>query len=103
MRPPERRLVSRRTPLDDDPLRHIRLRGGKDGLVIDISSVGALVEGPARLLPGTGIEVQLATTIGRIIVRCRVVRSYVSGVSAEQVRYRGALRFEHAVNVAPAG
>ncbi len=103
MRVPERRIVSRRTPSERDPIQRVRLRGGLEGRVLDISSLGALVEGPTRFRPGTQIEVQLVTTDGRIIVGCRVVRAYVSHVSAEQMRYRAALRFEHAVNVSSTG
>jgi hypothetical protein len=100
---PERRLVSRRAPSESDPLRQVRLRGGREGHVIDLSSLGALLEGSARLLPGTEVEVQVSTVNGRVVVRSRVVRSCVSGLSAEQVSYRGAIRFERAIDVTPRG
>ena len=62
--------------------------------VVDVSDHGALVEGGARLLPGTRVDVHIVTRDGRVLVRSRVVRAFVSHVQRDAVRYRGALAFE---------
>jgi hypothetical protein len=99
----ERRRALRRRPASDEPLARIRLRAGREVDVLDISNSGALVEGPARLRPGTHVDVHVVTRDGRVLVRSRVARAYVCAVDAEQVCYRGALAFEHAVDTTPAG
>jgi hypothetical protein len=71
--------------------------------VIDVSNVGALVEGAARLLPGTRVDVHVVTRDGRVLVRCRIIRAHVCQLQADQVRYRGALAFEETVDTAQTG
>jgi hypothetical protein len=94
----ERRRESRREPAVDEPLTRLRLRGGRELAVIDVSSAGVLVEGAARLLPGTHVDVHLITKDGRVLVRSRVIRAYVSSLGSSAVVYRGALAFEQAVD-----
>jgi hypothetical protein len=89
-------------PADDEPLARIRLRAGSHLQVVDVSNAGVLVEGEARLLPGTHADVHIITADGRLLVRSRIVRAFVVHVEAERVRYRGALAFERAVDTAPA-
>lgn len=98
----ERRRAVRRTPASDEPLSRMRLRAGRELAVIDLSNGGALVEGAARLLPGTHVDVHIVTADGRALVRSRVVRAWVSGVEADAVRYRGALAFERPVETSEA-
>ena len=100
VRIPERRLVPRRITSASEPRVRIRIRGGHDCLVVDISSLGALVEGPARLLPSAETEAQLATRSGRVVVRCRIVRAYVCALTAGEVSYRCAIRFDRALDIA---
>ena len=99
----DRRAALRRTPESDEPLSRLRLRVGRDLTVIDLSHRGALVEGAARLLPGTHCEVHIVTGDGRQLVRTRIVRAYVCHVDAGSVRYRAGLAFEHAVDTSPVG
>lgn len=99
----ERRRAARRAPHADEPLSRIRLRGGRELLVIELSDSGALVEGAVRLLPGTHVDVHVVTADGRTLVRSRVVRAYVCHVAADVVRYRGAIAFERPVDTAVAG
>jgi len=94
----ERRRAPRRDPGAGEPLARVRLRAGRELRVIDVSNSGALVEGEARLLPGTHVDVHVVTRDGRVLVRSRVVRAYVCCVVADSVRYRGALAFERAVD-----
>ncbi len=93
----ERRRTERRAPDCAEPLSQVRLRGGRDLSVVDISDDGALIEG-ARLLPGTHVDVHVTTREGRVLVRSRVIRAYVAGLQAHAVRYQAALAFERAVD-----
>lgn len=99
----ERRRAPRRSPAADEPLSRVRLRAGRELMVVDLSNAGALVEGSARLLPGTHVDVHLVTVDGRVLVRSRVARAYVCHVESDAIRYRGALAFERAVETASLG
>ena len=94
----ERRRAERRVPGGEDPLARVRLRAGRELAVVDVSPVGALVEGDARLLPGTHVDVHVLTAEGRVLVRSRVVRACVSALWSDRVQYRGALAFDRQVN-----
>lgn len=98
----DRRRTLRRTPSVHEPLSRVRLRTGRELSVVDVSNGGVLVEGP-RLLPGTHVEVHVITGEGRVLVRSRVVRSYVWGLTSDTVRYRGALAFDRLVDTSAAG
>src|SRR5918995_1801570 len=93
----DRRQAGRRLPDAEEPLARVRLRAGSQLTVVDISNAGLLVEGTARLLPGTHVEVHIVTAEGRVLARSRVVRAYVVHVTAELIRYRGALAFDQPV------
>jgi hypothetical protein len=81
----------------------VRLRAGRELTVVDLSDAAAFVEGETRLLPGTHVDVHVVTRDGRVLVRSRIVRAFVSHVGADVVRYRGALAFERTIDTAPAG
>lgn len=71
-----------------------RVRLGHRLLVLDVSTRGALVEGPCPLRPGSQIELQLETSTSGAMVTARVVRCGVVAIDAERgVRYRAALSF----------
>ena len=97
----ERRREPRRIPASDEPLSRMRLRGGREFAVIDISNGGALVEGTTRLLPGTHADVHVVTTEGRTLVRSRIVRAIVTHVDAAVITYRAAIVFEQTIDTAP--
>jgi hypothetical protein len=99
----DRRRAVRRLPSLEEPLSRMRLRAGREVIVLDVSSTGALVEGEARLLPGTHIEVHVVTPTGRRLVRSRVVRAWVSALSAAGIRYRAGLAFERSVDTSTPG
>ena len=99
----ERRRAARRVPSQDEPISRARLRTGQDLDVIDISDVGVQVEGSPRLLPGTHVELHVVASDGRVLIRSRVVRSFVHRLHAELVRYRAALTFERSVDTSAAG
>ncbi len=71
--------------------------------MVDVSDNGALLEGGARLLPGTHVDAHIVTREGRVLVRSRVVRAYVCHIAADVVRYRGALMFDRRVDTSAAG
>ena len=94
----ERRRAPRRVPASGEPISRVRLRTGFEMGVLDVSSWGVLVEGSARLLPGTHVDVHVVTPAGRVLVRSRVARCFVAAIGADVVRYRGALAFERRVD-----
>jgi hypothetical protein len=98
----ERRRAARRQPRSSEALSRVRIRAGRELDVINLSSAGVLVEGEARLLPGRHVDVHVMSATGRTLVRSRVVRAYVSELSSDRVVYRGALAFEHSVQLAAA-
>jgi hypothetical protein len=99
----ERRRTVRRVPEHEEPLARVRLRTGSELAVVNVSNAGVLVEGSVRLLPGRHLDVHVVTQDGRVLVRCRVVRSFVCHLEADAVRYRSALAFDRPVDTAGAG
>ena len=99
----DRRRAVRRSVTGDEPLSQVRLRAGRQLAVSDISALGLMAEGEMRLLPGTHVDVHLVTCEGRLLIRSRVVRAFVSHVSASTIRFRGALAFDRAVPTAVDG
>lgn len=99
----DRRRTARRIVTSDEPLSQVRLRAGRQLAVIDISDLGLMAEGEMRLLPGTHVDVHLVTCEGRLLIRSRVVRAFVSHLSGSTIRFRGALAFDRAVPTTIAG
>ena len=52
-----------------------------------------------RLLPGVHVDVHVTTAEGRVLLRSRVVRAFVWGLTADVVTYRGALAFPEPIMV----
>jgi hypothetical protein len=78
----------------------VRLRPGREAVLINLCDRGALVEGSARLHPGASVVLQLtgparSTPIHGTVVRCQV---WCLGGGAG-VRYRGAIRFDRTIEV----
>ena len=94
----ERRLAARRTPQPEEALSRVRLRLGRELIVIDISSSGVFLEGLTRLLPNTHTDIHIVTRNGRVLVRARVVRALVWRLERDKVCYRTALAFDTAVD-----
>src|SRR5690349_4688367 len=99
----ERRQMPRRSPDHGEALGHVRLRGGRELTVNNISATGALLEGEVRLLPGTHIDVHITTRDGRVLVRARVVRASVWRLRSDSVWYRSALAFQAPVDITAHG
>lgn len=98
----DRRRHARRAPAPDEPLSRVRLRTGRDLAVIDLSDSGLLVEG-SRLIPGTHVDVHVVVADGRILVRSRVTRAYVSSLRGDLVTYRSALVFDRPIDTRVGG
>jgi len=69
---------------------------------VNVSDTGVLVDGLARLHPGSHVDVHVVTRDGRVLVRSRVVRAFVSHVAADVLRYSGALAFEKTIDTTAA-
>jgi PilZ domain-containing protein len=99
----ERRRIPRRAPDPGEVLSRVRLRGGREWTVVDLSAGGALLEGESRLLPGTHVDAHVTTRDGRVLVRARVMRAWVVRLRADAVGYRAALAFETSVDTSTRG
>jgi Tfp pilus assembly protein FimT len=63
--------------------------------VINLSSAGALVEGPCRLRPGGIVSVSFGLALGGQAMKCLVTRCRVTAIGGtEAVRYQAGLAFE---------
>jgi len=88
----ERRADRRQTAVEDHGVLSTRVGAGHPARLVDVSPGGALVDTPLRLLPGSAVEVRLATRRDRIAIRGEVVRCSVNRL--QPMVYRGAVRFE---------
>ncbi len=91
----ERRASPRRTQAECGWLIAARLRPGRDVQVLDLSSGGALVEGDARLMPGSAVVLHLLGIESDHTIRGKVLRCCVSALDESAgVRYQAALGFD---------
>lgn len=85
----ERRNAPRQ-PVDAAQGR-LRLRLGHEMVILNVSRHGILIEGDARLQPGSRVELQMespASYVGALIARCEVSR-----LEESKVTYRAGLTF----------
>jgi hypothetical protein len=92
---PDRRRARRRRTIHDHGILSARVRPGREAALLDVSAGGALIETTYRLLPGSPIELHVATNERRASVRGSVLRSAVAGVRATSICYRTAIGFGH--------
>ena len=72
------------------------LRPGYSVSLVDLSSGGALIQGPRPLRPGARIHLQLVIGPRRLGISAHVLRCSVASLdSGKGVQYRGALKFDH--------
>jgi hypothetical protein len=90
----DRRKGVRCRSIEQHGIVSARVKPGQDVELIDISSGGALVEGMRRLLPGTAVELFLATGDVCASIRGRVLRCSIVGLKPTSVSYRGAIGFD---------
>jgi PilZ domain len=92
---PDRRRARRHRTIHDHGIVSARVRPGREASLLDVSAGGALVETTYRLLPGSHIELHVATNECRASVRGGVLRCAVVAVQATDMRYRSAIGFNH--------
>jgi hypothetical protein len=76
------------------------LRPGCLVSVVDLSAGGALVEAPRPLRPGGRVHLQMVAGQRTFSLAAHILRCFVWEIDPYQgVRYRGALRFDHACDL----
>src|SRR5882762_7938879 len=75
-------------------LKRVRLAYGPAVSLIDLSVQGAFFEVDFRLRLGDPTAFELVAADERAVVTGHIVRTEISGLSADVVRYRGACEFE---------
>jgi hypothetical protein len=65
--------------------------------IVDVSSVGALIETDWRLMPGLTVEVQIGDPVPVWKVRARILRCHVALLARARVMYRAGLSFEERI------
>lgn len=93
----ERRAAPRAAPDAASGRDRARLRPGRSARIVDLSSVGALIETDWRLLPGLRVEVQLGDPVPLCKVGARILRCHVALLSRERIRYRAGLSFDERI------
>jgi PilZ domain len=77
-----------------------RIRPGRIVVIVDLSSGGALVEGPWRFRPLSRCDVHLQIAGRDVHLRARITRCYVARMERQEpVRYRTALSFDQALEL----
>jgi hypothetical protein len=75
------------------------VRPGRDVQVLDLSRGGALIEGRARFVPNSIVQLRLNGGGLALDLRGRVVRCYVSGLDGGTVSYRAGVAFDAQVDL----
>jgi hypothetical protein len=88
------RRLTRRLTTGQHGIVNARVRPGYDVAVLDVSAGGALVESGHRLLPGSPVDLHLATPDDRVAVRGQVLRCFVARLRAAGIWYHGAIGFD---------
>ena len=82
----ERRASPRTTALGDTGMDRARLRPGRSARIVDLSSVGALIETDWRLLPGMRVELHVGEPVVLFRVPARILRCHdLDGDRVERV------------------
>jgi hypothetical protein len=79
----------------------VKVRPGRDVVVVNLSPSGLLVEGVWRFRPGGSVELHIAFDGTPVGARGRVLRCYVSGIDRlTGIRYRAAIALSAPIMVA---
>ena len=92
--PHDRRGMRRLDAAGDHGIVSACVRPGHRARLVDVSAGGALIETNHRLLPGTSVELQVATGTDRASIHGQVLRCVVVRVRPTWVCYRGAIAFD---------
>jgi len=90
----ERRAWPRRRCLPEHAGHTACVRPGRDVQVLDLSRGGALIEGRARLVPDSAVELRFNGSARSRPLRARVVRCYVSALENGTVSYQAGVAFD---------
>jgi len=90
----ERRVWPRSRCLPEHAGRTACVRPGRDVQVLDLSRGGALIEGRARFLPDSAVELRFNSPARSRPLRARVVRCYVSALESGTVSYQAGVAFD---------
>lgn len=71
----------------------IRLRGGRQVWLVDVSPHGASFESTSRLVPGATVQLHVTTRDREVTATGRVVHCSVTRVEADGVWYRKGVAF----------
>jgi hypothetical protein len=95
----ERRIHPRLHPSAIPDLRSIRLQGGGEANIINISKKGALLETQERVTPGAGISIRLVAADAVFLMRGRILRSRAKTLRESVPVYEAAIEFETELTV----
>ena len=90
----ERRACPRSACSHGDTWAAARIRPGHDVQVLDLSSLGALIQSTTRLAPNSRVELRFGKNGLARTIPGRIVRSYVCAIDADVVFYRSAIAFD---------
>ncbi len=76
----------------------VRVRPGVPASVREVSTGGCVIDTNRSLLPGARVELAVASSFGRLLVRGRVLRCHVGHISASVVTFAAALQFDDGVD-----
>jgi hypothetical protein len=93
LRPADRRRASRHRPVDLAGQWVVRLQGGGEASLVDISRSGVRLETSTRLNPGRLIGLEVVGVESTMAVDARLIRSEVVETDNQQVKYRAAAVF----------
>ena len=97
--PRDRRRASRHKAGDlPAPLR-ARLSAGGDITLVDISSLGVLLETRTELTPGNIVHLQMQGGDANISIAARLVRTELARVSGSELKYRVAAAFAREIDL----
>lgn len=94
-RPADRRRAPRRASADVPWLWSVKIPGGSQVSIVDISSTGVLLETSSRMADGYTVDLQLVGQDTNVTVPARMVRTQVAAVTGLGVKYRVAAAFAH--------
>jgi CheY-like chemotaxis protein len=95
--PADRRGARRRARGDVPWLWSVKLPGGSQVSVVDISTTGVLLETASRMTDGSTVDLQVLGQGTNVTVPARMIRVQVADVSGLGVKYRVAAAFAHDV------
>ena len=89
----ERRQARRLRRFEEHGVVSVRVRGGRDVWLGDVSIGGLAFESLARVVPGALMHMQLSTPGRVVLVSARVVHCAVTRLGPDGVWYRGGVAF----------